>query len=406
MPVPNLFDQLARLSQRVRASIEDLEESHLKRWFSIELQAFGMAVDRESEMEELSATMRAVRQLQYMVQTHRSDEPSQVSTDESIYTQTARLPAAHRKLVRETNFSIEPQLLLRPPTPVELFDLVSPTAQIVAYLRSFDTSLAFAKRLSRVEHAQALLRDLDISDESVLSRLSLLFRARYHCINKAIAEHGASQVLEIASGISLRGLHWSRENPGTVYIESDLPALMREKSKVLRNAILEDSVVKRGVLHCCGLDALDLDSLRHALEYTDPNADLVIVTEGLLLYFTQVELQLFLRNMHTILVERPRTVWVVDLVSRQNLMELCSSDRSVAAAVTRIFGSTTRAVIADNPFENEAAIIDVLRQHGLQVRSKAELSAAAVRLSRPAHVTPEAVRAICGSRKIWTIAIC
>jgi len=402
----NLFDQLARLSTSVQASIEALDESHLKRWFFIELQVLRNAVDNASPMEELSSTMRAVRQLQYIVQTHQSAESEEVSGDESIYTQAARNPATHLTLVRETNFSIEPQLLLRPPTPVELFDLVSPTAEIVGYLRSFDASLAFAKRLSRVEHAQALLRDLDISDESVLAMLSLLFRARYHCINNAIGQLAVSQVLEIASGISLRGLHWSREHPGTVYIESDLPALMREKAKVLRNAIMEDSVGHRGVLHCCGLDALDLGSLRHALESTDPNADLVIVTEGLLLYFTLDELRLFLRNMHTILVERPRTGWVVDFVSRQNLTELCSSDPSVASAVRKIFGSTTRAVIADNPFKNDAEICDVLREHGLQVRSQADLADAALRLPRPAHITAEKVRTICGSRKIWTVAVC
>ena len=404
MSLVNLTGRLERLAGQVGQSIAALDDhSPLKRWFAIELDSLSTPRTTAATMEELSARMRAIRQLHYMVQVQLREGSDDVHTDESVYTQAARNPATHLELVRQMNFSIEPELLLEKPGGATLFDLVSPTAKIVGYLRSLDESLGFGGRLSCSEQAQKLLAELGIHDEGVRQRLSLLFRARYHCVNRAVARLCVPQVLELASGISLRGLHWSRQYPGTVYIESDLSALMREKAKVLRDSIQDDCVSQRGVLHCCGIDALDLDSLRHALECTDPEAGLAIVTEGLLLYFTDEEMQRFLANMRNILGERPHAAWVVDLVSRQNLAELCGNHPSVATAVKGIFAATTREVIARNPFEDEGGIRDALHDHGLEVVGFIPLSEIAEQLPRADGISRTHLQSLCGTRAIWTI---
>ncbi len=398
----NIYDQLQHLIRKVERTIGEIDEGYpLKHWFSIELEMFAPGPRESATMKDVSARMRAVRQLEYMVDSALLGAVDSRGTMESTYTQMSRVPSSLLDAVRQTNFSIEPALLLEAAEPVDLFELVSPTAKIVSFLRNRDNSLEFAERLSCPEESRSLLEQLGIVDPAVHQKLATLFRSRYDCINSVIERHAAFQVLEIGAGISPRGLHWSREHPGTLYVESDLPSLMREKAKRLRDSIVDDEVGERGVLHCCGLDALDLESLRHALEYTDPDAPLVIVTEGVLLYFSAEETQRFLQIMRTILSERRRAVWVVDVVTRQNLAELCEYDASVASAVKSVFASTQRAVIEANPFPDDASVADAVSANGMQVVSQTPLRTFDTGADRASGGEFDSV---CGSRRIWAIA--
>jgi hypothetical protein len=107
--------------------------------------------------------------------------------------------------------------------------------------------------------------------------------------------------------------------------------------------------------------------------------------------------------MHAVLAERRDAVWVVDLVSQQNLVDLFAADPEAAAAVKRVFASTQREVVTANPFPDEAAIEDALQANGLRVASRALLSESAVQGGHfPADLVPQ-VRTLCGSRKIWTV---
>lgn len=410
MTALNLKEQFDSLVTRVRASIAALDDADaMKQWFGHELAAAVALTGEQHEFEDLSARMRAVRQIGYMLVDHqarlRDPQPAAADLDlaESIGTTTARIPAALLESVKLTNFSIEPSILLNAAAEVEAFDAVSPTAKVVGYLRCMDPTLAFAHHLSFSTDAAQTLHDHDITDPLVQARMSILFCARYRTINAVVARLGHRQILEIASGISPRGLQWSRENPKTVYIESDLPRLMRHKAKILRNSIQEDAVLSRGVLHCCGIDALDLDSIRHALEYTDPRAALSIVTEGLLLYFNADEMKTFMTHMATILAERPGATWVVDLVSRANLRELFDSDREVALAVKTVFAATGRSVVDTNPFETDACIERWLTEHGLRTESRTPLTDILPTLALHPDLSAAEQSAIVGTREIWAL---
>jgi O-methyltransferase involved in polyketide biosynthesis len=402
----NLNSRGNLMIDRVRQAISHLHDQQpLKRWFQIELEMFESGFKQAASMEEGSAYLRALRQLHFIILDHIADVPKVGNIEESMGTQMARIPGALLENVKQTNFSIEPALLLQPAEPVELFELVSPTAKVVSYLRDSQDSLPFAKRLTCHDEAQQILGKLGIRDSKVLAKLSLLFRARYQTINRMLQKNRFRQVMEIASGISPRGLHWSREHPGTVYLESDLPMLMRMKAKAMRDSIFEDTVSRRGVLHCCGVDALDLSSIEHALEYTDPQARLALITEGLLLYFNEKEMKKFLSNMQSVLSSHPRMVWIVDMVSQKNLHELFSSDPGVAQAVRSVFASTDRAVVQSNPFQNDSDIQQCLFEHRMRVENQLSLQATAAQMiqASPGEQVGKDFLDICGSRSIWMI---
>lgn len=410
MSLLNLNEQLASLLDRVRRELESIDDADtIKPWFAGELAAITPRPGELASLEEASARMRVARQLAHMIATHprrKGAEESEFFHDphgESIGTLGARVPAVLFDTVKRTNFSIEPAVLLAAPAGVEAFDAVSPTAKVVGYLRCRDASLAFAHHLAFATEARQTLEELGIVDPRVRANMSALFCARYHAINTLVARRQARQVLEIASGISPRGLQWSRENPGTVYIESDLPALIRHKAKILRNAIDDDPVAERGILHCCGIDALDLASIRHALEYTDPNADLVVVSEGLLLYFTADEMRRFLLHMRALLAERPRAAWVVDLVSQSHLRDLFARHADVAQAIRTVFAATGREVVGNNPFQTDACIERWLGEHGLEVVETRTLAETLDELGEQGHAWDAEAKSIVGERKIWTI---
>lgn len=404
MTLLNLESRGNLMIQRVRRAIDHLDDKQpLKRWFEIELEVFESGFRKATSMEEGSAYLRAFRQLHFMILDQIADAPQVADVEESIGTQMARIPGTLLQNVKQTNFSIEPMLLLHPAKAVDLFELVSPTAKVVSYLRDSQDSFPFAKRLTCHEEAKSILDHLGIKQTAVLARLSLMFQARYQTINQILQEQRFRQVMELASGISPRGLDWSRQNPGTVYLESDLPTLMRVKAKAMRDSIADDTVLRRGILHCCGVDALNLSSIEDALEYMDPNARLAIVTEGLLLYFNQTEMEHFFDNMRIVLSNHPRAVWIVDMVSQQNLQELFDSDLGVAQAVRSIFASTDRQVVRANPFKGDHDIEQCLTKHGLRVESTRSLQSTAASLPLRSPDQPTSPAEICGSRKIWVI---
>ena len=111
----------------------------------------------------------------------------------------------------------------------------------------------------------------------------------------------------------------------------------------------------------------------------------------------------FLENMQAVLRSHPRAVWLVDMVSRQNLQELFDGDPSVAHAVRSIFASTDRQVVRSNPFLDDAEVHRHLAAHNLQVVSQDALSSTAAQLAQEANQDPKLSQAICGSRRIWTI---
>ncbi len=55
-----------------------------------------------------------------------------------------------------------------------------------------------------------------------------ILEARYKSIVHLIRSSGTTQVLELASGFSLRGLAMS-ENSDLVYVDTDLPGIREEK---------------------------------------------------------------------------------------------------------------------------------------------------------------------------------
>lgn len=96
-------------------------------------------------------------------------------------------------------------------------------------------------------------------------------------LERAIADRRVTQVLEVAAGMSARGLRFTRRyGDRLTYVEGDLPGMVERKQAAL-GSLSDGHRVEV-------LDALSDESLAAVASTLDPDQGLAIVTEGLLGY--------------------------------------------------------------------------------------------------------------------------
>ena len=176
------------------------------------------------------------------------------------------------------------------------FEKISLTAKLTAYMRQF-SDIPFAKDIAQAVHAQAafddLLRTHHLSADDLLW-YAPIFEVRYKSIAQRLRASGIEQVLELASGLSLRGLAMTEANPALSYVETDLEALTVEKRALLAELRHRHGLTERPEhpsLRLGVANALELPQLLDAVAGLRRDRPLAIVSEGLLQYLSPQELE-------------------------------------------------------------------------------------------------------------------
>lgn len=139
--------------------------------------------------------------------------------------------------------------------------------------------------------------------------------ARHRIIDSILDDRirgGASQVVEIACGMSPRGWRFSeRYGERLTYIEADLPGMARRKRDALaRMGSLTD---RHRVVEMDALQEGGPGSLEALVETLDPAAGLAIVTEGLLVYLDDDTVDALWARIATALGRFDQGVYLSDL---------------------------------------------------------------------------------------------
>jgi O-methyltransferase involved in polyketide biosynthesis len=165
---------------------------------------------------------------------------------------------------------------------------VSPTAHYTGYVwaRNGLSHPALASREGRLLF-ESLRTPMTVSRLLGGPTLEAYLLARHRALDAllelAIEEHGVTQVIEVAAGLSPRGWRFSeRYGSRLTYIEADLPAMAERKRNALEQmgSLNEHHRVKL-------MDALRDDGPGSIVPITselDPTEGLAIITEGLLSY--------------------------------------------------------------------------------------------------------------------------
>ena len=125
------------------------------------------------------------------------------------------------------------------------------------------------------------------------------FESRYRSLDTLLGEFGCTRVLEIASGLSFRGLELAR-NGDTFYVDTDLPEIAALKADLVAKL---HAAPLRGTLHVRPLNALDAAAFRDTVVAIPPGP-LAIANEGLLAYLDESEKAQLAANVHEALSAR------------------------------------------------------------------------------------------------------
>ena len=136
--------------------------------------------------------------------------------------------------------------------------------------------------------------------ESILKQLmlgfSVIIEMRFETTENYFKRSGFQQLMDLPCGYTSRGLRLAGN--GFKYYGCDLPVVIDELMPAVTNFISNDELK---LIHYSSVDATNYDSLRSALK--DAEGEILITTEGLLMYFTQSELEEVFRNIHRLLKE-------------------------------------------------------------------------------------------------------
>ena len=274
--------------------------------------------------------------------------------------------------------------------------LISVTAKLAAYYRGFSDipfAAEVAKRIGAEEAFEGILREHHLERDK-LTFYAPMFEARYKSITQLISKSGASQVLELASGYSLRGLDLTQQ--GTLrYVETDLPNVIATK-----RALIEDLGLQPSPRHAVvSADALDLEEVRSAAASLDPKERLTILCEGLVMYLSKTETEKLATNIHTML--RAGGSWICpDFTFRSEMKDLAPERLRLREAVT---GVTQRQVDA-SAFEDADDLNAFLHRMGFDVQVKSQIDETPSFSSlEPLGLAPAMLDRMKGILRVWVM---
>jgi O-methyltransferase involved in polyketide biosynthesis len=155
-----------------------------------------------------------------------------------------------------------------------------------------------------------LLNPLETWAENIVGdSMRSTLRQRHALIDRQLdlflGEHPDAQILEIATGLSPRGWRYRQKFPNLVYIEADLPDMAAAKRLALSQI---ESPAPR-------IEAVDLfgEGFQQLLDTLDPKKPLIIISEGLVNYFTKEMLHDLWTRLSTGLKRFPIGVYLTDV---------------------------------------------------------------------------------------------
>lgn len=177
-------------------------------------------------------------------------------------------------------------------------------------------------------------------------------RALDGLLSRAIEQQGVRQIVEIAAGLSARGLRFSQRYEGLRYIEGDLPEMAERKRQALDGAGL------RGPLHEVRVINALLDegpqSLSAVAQDLDPSLPIGFVTEGLLPYLSREQGEGLWARVSQVMTRFPKGVYVFDVLTRDSNTEF-----PAVGAFYSVLGTFVRGAIQphyDTPQDAIAAL--------------------------------------------------
>jgi len=184
---------------------------------------------------------------------------------------------------------------------------IIPTATLTAYPKIF-TDIEYSSEIF-----QEISKHNPIPEELIVKKLAPEIEARYKLINKILDATDSTQILELASGLSSRGITYTK-NPKVKYVEMDLPPLQELKKNILNSLKINNVNLK-----LLSGNALRPEDFYKAISFFDVKKSITIVNEGLLRYLNFDEKALVAKNIRHVL-EKAGGLWITSDITRKSFL--------------------------------------------------------------------------------------
>ncbi len=212
------------------------------------------------------------------------------------------------------------------------------------------------KIISSMESVVRPLLGMDL-ETSLLQRHHII----NHQLHHLISTHEVPQILEIAAGLSPRGLLFKKIYPKTFkYVEADLPKMTAHKEKLLKacNSISDTH-------YCVTLDVLDKNAAHSLHNVIQKNFDctkpIIIITEGLINYFHEPLVRDLWQRLNESMKLFPKAFYISDIYLNELNHPLLNLGKYCLKMITRSGFNYL--------FDNEKALSDQLKFAGFSAVS-------------------------------------
>ena len=196
----------------------------------------------------------------------------------------------------------------------------------------------------------------------------ILTESRFQAVNRLIEARTDRRIVDLPCGYTSRGIRMARQ--GRTYFGFDLPAVIDAMTPAV-----ESIIGRREAIRYRAVDATNYESLESALPENCRN--LLVTTEGLLMYFVQSELEAVFSNIRRLLQKHGGS-WVVTdrayfLHDKELVAATLENDPQLTgmyAAVTNRAAATTADVkFNDSVFfdSDDAKVRDFIRRMGFEL---------------------------------------
>ncbi len=200
------------------------------------------------------------------------------------------------------------------------YSKISPTARFVAHLRTF-TDIKYSLEIAAACNAEDAFVKIVGDDAKDFTWLALPIEQRYKSVDAALRATGIRKVVELASGVSPRGIIWSRDE-SVQYLATDLVEIIAQKIAIEKQILGSQT---QNQLRWMPLDALNPAQCQFPDFFFKRNGPIGIVVEGLLPYLNLDEKRRVAENIHALL-KRLGGVWITpDISSREHIQEIMNN---------------------------------------------------------------------------------
>lgn len=243
-------------------------------------------------------------------------------------------------------------------------NLISPTAKLVAYLRSF-SDVPYASEVSLLTDAERITREIAESTGANIDavvQMAPFVEARAKSITNYLRRTGRRQVLELASGILMRGLHMTADS-GLKYVHSDLPEILEEEKSLEKTLCQILGIPFRQNLYYEPVNAICPEQITAAARHFD-EGPIAVVHEGMMNYFSKDEKIKLALNIKELL-KQFRGVWITPDFSTKERYNRYLTNPDMAKIMEAVSGATARDLY-NCAFDNEEEIRQFIRTQGFK----------------------------------------